>query len=391
MKDWRAKYADGRKGICDFGLNYDFFFKWLTNKVISCLIIRDAPETFNDAYIKTHLILDGNICITDFDDKLYGVIGGWGGEPDEYYVPTVYTIANPRLGSKMVRIGENGVVITNTAVDGLGVGLFSGGLYDLIHQTATLLADNIISINCEQINRRVQTFFTADSDAQAVAGEAVLKKMYAGSPYQVLRQDIVKKLGINPASNGTGSAQSITALVELHNYIISNFFQSIGIKANNVMKKERLITDEIESQDDFVQLSILEILTSWQRGFDKVNEMYGTNIKVELNPVLIREIADEFSVDSEPSSEAIESVSEPPVSDTTDDTNPSEMQSNDSENEAVDSEEVEEETPQEIIEEAEEVVDTIVDIINDNVTEETEETEFTEVTEEEGEEDVKNG
>lgn len=388
MKDWRAKYADGRKGICDFGLNYDFYFKWLTNKVISCLIIRDAPETFNDAYIKTHLILDGNICITDFNDKLYGVIGGWGGEPDEYYVPTVYTIANPRLGSKMVRIGENGVVITNTAVDGLGVGLFSGGLYDLIHQTATLLADNVISINCEQINRRVQTFFTADSEAQAVAGEAVLKKMYAGSPYQILRQDIVKKLGINPSSNGTGSAQSITALVELHNYIISNFFQSIGIKANNVMKKERLITDEIESQDDFVQLSILEILTSWQRGFDKVNEMYGTDIKVELNPVLIREIADEFSVDSEPSSEAIESVSEPPVSDTIDDTNPSEMQSNDSENEAVDSEEVEEETPQEIIEEAEEVVDTIVDIINDTVTEETEETEFTEVTEEEGEDDV---
>lgn len=388
MKDWRAKYADGRKGICDFGLNYDFYFKWLTNKVISCLIIRDAPETFNDAYIKTHLILDGNICITDFNDKLYGVIGGWGGEPDEYYVPTVYTIANPRLGSKMVRIGENGVVITNTAVDGLGVGLFSGGLYDLIHQTATLLADNIISINCEQINRRVQTFFTADSEAQAVAGEAVLKKMYAGSPYQILRQDIVKKLGINPSSNGTGSAQSITALVELHNYIISNFFQSIGIKANNVMKKERLITDEIESQDDFVQLSILEILTSWQRGFDKVNEMYGTDIKVELNPVLIREIADEFSVDSEPSSEAIDSVSEHPVSDTVEDTNPSEMQSNDSENEAVDSEEVEEETPQEIIEEAEEVVDTIVDIINDNVTEETKETEFTEVTEEEGEEDV---
>lgn len=387
MKDWRAKYADGRKGICDFGLNYDFYFKWLTNKVISCLIIRDAPETFNDTYIKTHLILDGNICITDFNDKLYGVIGGWGGEPDEYYVPTVYTVANPRLGSKMVKIGENGIVITNTAVDGLGVGLFSGGLYDLIHQTATLLADNIISINCEQINRRVQTFFTADSEPQAVAGEAVLKKMYAGSPYQVLRQDIVKKLGINPASN-TGSAQSITALVELHNYIISNFFQSIGIKANNVMKKERLITDEIESQDDFVQLSILEILTSWQRGFDKVNEMYGTDIKVELNPVLIREIADEFSVDYEPSSEAIDSVSEPPVSDTTEPTESDTEQSKQSDSVSDVEETVEEETPLEVIEEAEEVVDTIVDIINDNVTEEIEETE---VTEEEGEEDVKNG
>ncbi len=373
LKDWRSRYADGRKGVCDFGLNYDFYFKWLTNKVISCLIIRGAPESINDTYLKTHLVLDGNICITDFKDKLYACIGGWGGTPDEYYVPTEYVIANPILGSKTVKIGENGVVITNTAVDGLGLGLFSGGLYDLIHQTATLLADNIISINCEQINRRVQTFFTADSEPQAVAGEAVLKKMYAGSPYQILRQDVVKKLTINPASN-TGSSQSITQLVELHNYIIANFFQSIGIKANNVMKRERLITDEIESQDDFVQLSILEILSSWQKGFDKVNELYGTDISVELNPVLIREIADEFSGESEmpteAPSEAVESVSDEPVSDTDEPTESDTEQSEQSEDMV---EETEEESPKDVIEEAEEVVEEIVDIINDTVEEDTQE------------------
>ena len=373
LKDWRSRYADGRKGVCDFGLNYDFYFKWLTNKVISCLIIRGAPESINDTYLKTHLVLDGNICITDFKDELYACIGGWGGTPDEYYIPTEYVIANPILGSKTVKIGETGVVITNTAVDGLGLGLFSGGLYDLIHQTATLLADNIISINCEQINRRVQNFFTADSEAQAIAGEAVLKKMYAGSPYQILRQDVVKKLTVNPAAN-TGSSQSITQLVELHNYLIANFFQSIGIKANNVMKKERLITDEIESQDDFVQLSILEILSSWQKGFDKVNEIYGTDISVELNPVLIREIADEFSGESEmpieAPSEAVESVSDEPVSDTNEATESDTEQSEQSEDIV---EETEEESPSEIIEEAEEIVDEIVDIINDTVEDDTEE------------------
>lgn len=373
LKDWRSRYADGRKGVCDFGLNYDFYFKWLTNKVISCLIIRGAPESINDTYLKTHLVLDGNICITDFKDELYACIGGWGGTPDEYYIPTEYVIANPVLGSKTVKIGETGVVITNTAVDGLGLGLFSGGLYDLIHQTATLLADNIISINCEQINRRVQNFFTADSEAQAIAGEAVLKKMYAGSPYQILRQDVVKKLTVNPAAN-TGSSQSITQLVELHNYLIANFFQSIGIKANNIMKKERLITDEIESQDDFVQLSILEILSSWQKGFDKVNEIYGTDISVELNPVLIREIADEFSGESEmpteAPSEAVESVSDEPVSDTNETTESDTEQSEQSEDIV---EETEEESPSEVIEEAEEIVDEIVDIINDTVEDDTEE------------------
>lgn len=373
LKDWRSRYADGRKGVCDFGLNYDFYFKWLTNKVISCLIIRGAPESINDTYLKTHLVLDGNICITDFKDELYACIGGWGGTPDEYYVPTEYVIANPILGSKTVKIGENGVVITNTAVDGLGLGLFSGGLYDLIHQTATLLADNIVSINCEQINRRVQNFFTADSEAQAVAGESVLKKMYAGSPYQILRQDVVKKLTVNPAAN-TGSSQSITQLVELHNYIIANFFQSIGIRSNNVMKKERLITDEIESQDDFVQLSILEILSSWQKGFDEVNRLYGTDISVELNPVLIREIADEFSGESEMPTEApsevIESVSDEPVSDTNEAKESDTEQSEQSESMV---EEQEEESASDVIEEAEEIVDEIVDIINDTVEDDTEE------------------
>lgn len=370
LKDWRSRYADGRKGVCDFGLNYDFYFKWLTNKVISCLIIRGAPESINDTYLKTHLVLDGNICITDFGDNLYACIGNWGGMPDEYYIPTDYIIANPILGSKRVEIGKTGIVITNTAVDGLGCNLFGGGLYDLIHQTATLLADNIISINCEQINRRVQNFFTADSEAQAVAGEAVLKKMYAGSPYQILRQDVVKKLTVNPAAN-TGSSQSITQLVELHNYIVANFFQSIGIRSNNVMKKERLITDEIESQDDFVQLSILEILSSWQRGFDEVNRLYGTDISVELNPVLIREIADEFSGESETPteapSEATESVSDKPVSDNNEATESDTEQSEQSESIP---EETEEESPSDVIEEAEEVVEEIVDIINDTVEEE---------------------
>lgn len=379
MDNWRSKYANGRKGICDFGLNYDFYFRWLTNKVISCLVIRGAPSSINDTYIKTHLILDGNIVVTDFGDDIYGCIGNLGGEPDEYYIPHSFIIANPILGSKTVYWRDfkdhkqNGVLISNTAVDSLGCGLFGGGLYDLIHQTATLLADNIISINCAQINGRVTAFFTADSESQAVAGENILKTMYAGAPYKVLRQDIVEKINVNPIAQ-TGHAQTITQLVELHNYIIANFFQSIGIKSNNVMKKERLITDEIESQDDFVQLSILEILSSWQKGFDEVNRLYGTDISVELNPVLIREIADEFSGESETPteapSEAIESVSEEPVSDTNEATESDTEQSEQSESIP---EETEEESPSDVIEEAEEVVEEIVDIINDTVEEDTEE------------------
>lgn len=299
MKHWKEKYSAG--GVCDFRQNYDFYFKWLLNKVCSCFVVSGLPDTINQTYLKNELILNGCCCITDFGGKLYACTGSLGGKPDEYYIPTEFIIANPVLGSKVVRLKEtpveiwltgsikggeqNGVVIFNTDIDELYYDCFSAGLYQYINQTATLLADNIVSINANQINSRVCAFITADSEAKAVTAEVALKKLYAGQPFQILRQDIVEKIQINPISTAATSS-NITELVELNNYIISNFMQSIGIKANNVRKRERLITDEIESQEDYLGFSVLEVLQSWQKGFSAVNGLYGTDIKVSLSPAV---------------------------------------------------------------------------------------------------------
>ena len=294
-KTWKERFAAG--GVCEFRQNYEFFYKWLLNKVCACFVINGLPETINQTFLKTNLIENGMICITDFEDKLYACIGDLGGYPDEYYIPTLYTIANPVLGSKQVfrrdfeEHKQNGVVIFNTSEDALYADCNAGGLYQLINQTATLLADNIISINANQINSRVAAFFTADSEAQAAAGEIILKKMYAGRPYQILRSDLVEKININPMATASTSS-NITELVELNNYIISNFMQSIGVRANDLRKRERMITDEINVQNDYLQLSVLEMLASWQRGFNETSEHYkkilkGSRIAVTLNPAII--------------------------------------------------------------------------------------------------------
>ena len=381
--NWQVRV--GRGGVCDFRANYDFYFKWLTNKVMSCFIIHDndksdRTKTINWDYFKLNCILDGAICITDFEDKLYACIGNRGGEPNEYYIPTIFTIANPILGSKQVKIDETGVVIYNTKIDQFmftgSTPIFETGLYDLISQTATLLSDNIISINCCQVNARVTTFFTADSEPQAVAGEAALKKQYAGKPYQILRSNILEKINVNPV-NSSAQGQNITELVELHNYIIANFFQSIGIKSNNIMKRERLIRDEIESQDDFLQVSILEILSSWKDGLDKVNEMYGTSFTVELNPVLIAELMQQ-----------IDGTSEQEEAAAAEDQTEEAAEAEDQTEEAAEAEEPEAAEPEpepeeeaaakgviESIEEKEGIVEELVDMINDNDKEEGEDNE----------------
>ena len=248
----------------------------------------------------------------------------------------------------------------------------SGGLYDLVSQSASLLADNIITINCIQINARVNTFFTADSEAQAIAGEKILQKQYAGKPYQILRSDLLEKITVNPVADAAGS-QKITELIELHNYIIASFFQNIGIKANNTIKRERMITDEIDSQMDFLQINILEILTSWQAGFDKVNEIYGTSFTVRLNPVLVPELLEEAAPAGDRESDQEEAAA--PAGDGESDQDEAAAPAGDGESDqdeaaasAGDGESDQEEAAQEPIEEIEskeEIIEDIVDLIND--------------------------
>lgn len=363
-KHWKERFSSG--GICDFKLNYDFYFKWILNKTASCFYIKNLPETMDEFYIKSGLLCDGDIGVTEFNGKLYAVAGAPGGQPNEYYVPTVYTVANPILGSKMINIGEDGVVIYNTDLDKY----IPGGLYGLMTQTATLLADNIISINCCQINSRVTTFFTADSEGEAVAAEAILKRMYAGSPYNVMRSDLVEKITVNPVA-GANVSSNLTELVELHNYIVANYFQSIGIKSNNIRKKAHVLQEEIDVQNDYLQISILEILTSWQKGFDAVNEMYGTDIHVELNPALVNSLIS----NSEPEPE-----SEPKLLETNTEIN---TEPEPVEEPVIESKpETEETTIIEDIQEGNETVEELVDMINDK--EEVTEEDDTENTESEG-------
>ena len=358
---WKERY--GKDGICDFHANYDFYFKWLLSKTCSCIYIKGLPETLDEFYVKSTLLTDGAICITDFDGLLYAILGAPGGAPDAYYKPTIYTAANPVLGSKVVEDGIDGVIIYNTPVDAY----VPGGLYGLISQTATLLADNIISINCCQINSRVTALVTGDSKSQAIEAESTMKSIYAGHPYKVIPGDLVEKINVNPiASSGCGSM--LTQLMELHNYITANYFQSIGIKANSIRKNAHVLQDEIDVQNDYLQISILEIMTSWQEGFDKVNEMYGTDIHVELNPALldiitggdtddadVEDVSDD-TVDSTPDTDEPDSEGVP---EQTDEDEPSDVDSVPDTNDDTDDSLIDN-----IVEDTQTVSD-IVDMIND--------------------------
>lgn len=275
------EYFNKFSGICNVEDNYNFYSAWLLSKVNELFDWENLPDTIDETVLNTYLFLDGKAIFTKINDKLYALDGNLGGKPNQYYLPTQAIIANPILGSHILEIDKDCIVMYNTDTDKI----FSCGLKQLIHQTATLLADNIVSINCAQLNTRVQSLVVADSTIQKNSAELVMKDLYSGKPYKVLEDNMIDKIKVNNIG-ATSSSQTIQQLIELHQYIIGQFFNNIGIKTNFVMKKERLITDEINCLDDFLAISLDTMLISRQNAVEKINELYGTNIKVKLKDYL---------------------------------------------------------------------------------------------------------
>ena len=282
-------------GVCDVEKVFEYYFKTLTNKVAELIRLEGLEERMDEEYIKECLILEGRVCFTrfeKFDNALYALAGNYGGEPDCYKVPTQYIIANPVLGSKTVTVRHLDGHQSTEGLDGIVVGLTHldaelaidscKGLYDLIYNYAGMLADNFVSLNCAQINSRVQVAYIADNQNMANSAEAVLKDLYNGKPFKVLTQDILNKLTVSPVV-AAGSNNTIISLIEAHATILSDFWSELGIAYNGNRKRQYINSAEAAMDTGALSLNIDSIINAIKSGLDRVNELFGTSITVKVD------------------------------------------------------------------------------------------------------------
>lgn len=92
------------KGVSNVQENFELYFKLLTNKALNLFKWENLPSTVNERFLMTQLVLAGTVCWTSIEGNIYALNGNVGGEPNVYYEPTQFIVANPVLGSKDVRI-----------------------------------------------------------------------------------------------------------------------------------------------------------------------------------------------------------------------------------------------------------------------------------------------
>lgn len=273
------KYINGLLGG---GALYDFSDKslavsnhvsYMLDRTQSMFKYDGLPDTIPQRSLELYLQINGHCAFYEVNDNLYAFTGGLGGEPDAYYMPTIYTIANPALKlSVNAKIGTDCVVIPN---DSLYIGLMP-----LYGKYATLLAENELTIKVALINSRIIDLIAASDDATKESAIKFLEDVENGKLGVIGDNAFLESLKTMPY--GSRSTSDLTDLIEMEQYVKASWYNELGLNANYNMKRESLNSAESQLNDDALLPLIDDMLRMRAEGLDKVNAMFGTNIKVSL-------------------------------------------------------------------------------------------------------------
>lgn len=246
----------------------------ILNKINNIFEYEGLPPTLVPRFLELYLQTGGHCCVTDVPEVgLVCFQGGWGGKPDMYYQPTKYIVANPGLNFyKELAIGVDCVLCRND--------MLTLGLLPVIHKYSVLLVENLISFRIAAINSRVQFIINAKDDSTAASAKEFLEQVEDGKLGIITSDDLLSTVEINP---GAQHEKHISELISLHQYILSQLYMELGIADNYNMKKERLTSTEANMMDNKPAVSLEDMYVERCIFCDRINEMYGTNIRVRIN------------------------------------------------------------------------------------------------------------
>lgn len=231
------------------------------------------PDTIPQRNLELYLQVNGNTCIAEHNGEMYAFVGGLGGEPDPYYMPTIYTVSNPALHlSKSFHIGENCVVIPNDSC--------YMGLLPLFSRYASGLIESELTLHIALVNSRLVDLITAGTDRTKVAFDKVIADVEAGKLSAVLDKGLDGLIKAFPYADQNG--KTLTDLLEVIQYQKASWYNEIGLNANFNMKRESLNSGETGLNDDVLLPLVDDMLSCRQKGLDKVNKLFGLNISVSL-------------------------------------------------------------------------------------------------------------
>lgn len=152
-----------------------------------------------------------------------------------------------------------------------------------VHYNVLRLADieGAIETNVNQL--KVPMIFSGDSNS-LLTMKNIYKKIVRNEPVIYIDKKIENNRelkGVNTGANYFGDK-----LMKLYNDIEGRMLKVAGLKYVHTEKKERLIVDEVNSNDGLSNTFLWNALEEREKACEKITALYGIKCSVRINPLL---------------------------------------------------------------------------------------------------------
>lgn len=235
------------------------------------------PSTIPERELELLLQMRGSCIIASHNSNLYALAGNLSGECDAYYHPKYYIVANPWL--KLSKTFEREV----DCVFGVNDSMWKG-LVPMMERYGTMSLEADLSIYIANIMERLHTLIRCSDDGEKVAFETLLNRIESGElASAIVSDDWALAEGVSSLPFADNGRNSITQLIELRQYIKAGWYNELGLQANYNMKREAINSVEGQLNEDGLVPMVADMLKCRSDFARRTNDMYGTDISVELN------------------------------------------------------------------------------------------------------------
>lgn len=252
---------------------YDYL-RSIINRTLSMFEYENLPDTLKSSIMEDQLQENGYTVIFKYQNKLYSAVAGLSGrEKSPYNQPTTALVNVPALNfNQTLTINKDCVLIKN---DDLMVGLLP-----TILKHGTLAIENEITMLLADYNARIQTLISAGTDQTIQDAQNYINQIVDGNLSVIGESAFYQDLKThNPSQNAKENFQDLIAYQQ---YIKSDLYNELGLSSLNNMKKERLITSEVDSESDQIFPLVDNMLRNRKEGVKMVNKLFNGKINVDF-------------------------------------------------------------------------------------------------------------
>lgn len=273
--------------------------KYMLAKTVSMFEYSGLPETLPASELEKLIQKNGFAFVTKANDgNIYAFAGSIGGECDAYGNGKNFIIANPYLNfNKTCDIEKDGVLFQN---DDLRLGLMP-----IFERGNTFLVENDINMMLWGYNSRTQKLISASDDRTKESADQYVKKIIDGDISVVSENAMFEGVKVQGSQNSAGA--SVQQMIEFTQYLKATMLNEVGISSNFNMKRERLISSELDAAEDSLFPLVYNMMQQRIVAVEKLNKMFGLSVTVDFGSIWAlknKELVDGDTTNNQPNSSA---------------------------------------------------------------------------------------